>query len=51
MLQDLGLIISDKKLTPPDTKDLCLGILLDTVAHTMSIPSKELQEIIKKCRK
>ena len=39
LLQDLGLAISQKKLCPPSTQVVCLGILFDTTTRTMSIPS------------
>ena len=35
LLQELGLEISQKKLNPPDTKVVCLGILIDTIQRTM----------------
>ena len=47
LLQDLGLDISHKKLCPPDKKDICLGILFNTVDRTISIPTDKLSEIIK----
>ena len=50
LLQDLGLDISSKKLTPPSTKVVCLGILFDTEAKTISIPQDKLQVIIDTCR-
>ena len=49
LLQDLGLDINVKKLTPPDTKVVCLGILFDTEATTMSIPQEKLQSIVQIC--
>ena len=49
LLQDLGLDISEKKLCPPDTKVICLGILFDTVDRTISIPPDKLPEIVKVC--
>ena len=51
LLQELGLDISDKKLHPPDTQVVCLGILFDTVNRTISIPPKKSQEIIQTCKK
>ena len=50
LLQDLGLDVSTKKLTPPSTKVVCLGILFDTEAKTISIPQEKLQAIIATCR-
>ena len=49
LLQDLGLDISYKKLCPPDTKVICLGILFNTVDRTISIPTDKLSEIVKVC--
>ena len=49
LLQDLGLDISLKKLCPPNTKVICLGIMFDTVNQTISIPDNKLQEICKMC--
>ena len=49
LLQELGLEISSKKLHPPDTKVVCLGILIDTIHRTMSIPAEKLQQIIQVC--
>ena len=49
LLQELGLEISSKKLHPPDTKVVCLGILIDTIHRTMSNPAEKLQQIIQVC--
>ena len=49
LLQDLGLDISVKKLSPPSTKVICLGIMFDKVNRTISIPDSKLQEICKMC--
>ena len=49
LLQELGLEISSKKLHPPDTKVVCMGILIDTIHRTMSIPAETLQQIIQVC--
>ena len=38
--------ISTKKLHPPDTKVVCLGILFDTVNRTLSIPDGKRQDIV-----
>ena len=46
LLQDLGLDINHKKLCPPRTKVVCLGILFDTIHRTISIPDLKLQEIL-----
>ena len=46
LLAELGLTVSAKKLVPPGTQVVCLGILVDTVQQSISIPSEKL-EIIK----
>ena len=38
LLQELGLPISSSKLVPPTTSAVCLGIRIDTVSRTISIP-------------
>ena len=45
LLQELGLDISRKKLVAPATSVICLGILVDSVNKTISIPEQKLQEI------
>ena len=50
LLQELGLQISDKKLVPASTAVVCLGILIDTVHRTISIPQSKLQDIVQLCR-
>ena len=40
LLQDLGLEISTNKLVAPSTAVVCLGILVDSVNQTISIPDK-----------
>ena len=49
LLEELGLDISVKKLCPPNTRVVCLGILLDTINRTMSIADNKLQEICNVC--
>ena len=49
LLQELGLDISAKKLCPPSTKVICLGIMFDTVNRSISIPENKLQEICQTC--
>ena len=51
LLQDLGLQVSQKKLIPPSTEVVCLGILINTVNKTISIPPEKLQEIKNMCEK
>ena len=50
ILQQLGLDISTKKLHPPSTQAVCLGILFDTVTRTISIPLEKLQKITHMCK-
>ena len=47
VLQDFDLSI--KKFQPPDKKNVCLGILFDTVQHTVYIPFGQFTEVIKMC--
>ena len=46
LLQDLGLEVSQSKLVPPSTQVICLGILVDSVNKTLSIPEDKLKDII-----
>ena len=50
LLQQLGLEISRKKLVAPCTAAICLGILVDSVNRTISIPDKILREIVEICQ-
>ena len=38
-----------KKLHPPSTQAICLGIMFDTINRTISILPEKLQEIIALC--
>ena len=49
LLLELGLDISLKKLVPPSTSVICLGILVDCITKTVSIPADKLQEITQLC--
>ena len=49
LLQKLGLDISIKKLVSPTTKVTCLGVDVDTVDFTVSIPDQKFTEIIQIC--
>ena len=49
LLDDLGFQISQKKLHPPTTQLNCLGIVVDTVEFTVSIPTEKLQDILDTC--
>ena len=51
LLQELGLQVSQNKLVPPSTEVVCLGILINTVDKTISIPPEKLQEIKNMCEK
>ena len=50
LLQELGLTISQNKLVAPTTKCICLGIEVDTVKSTLSIPQSKLTEILAICQ-
>ena len=50
LLQDLGLTLSNSKLVAPSTVVTCLGIDIDTVKRTFSVPSEKLAEIKKLCQ-
>ena len=50
LLQDLGLEISKSKLVEPSTQVVCLGILVDTVNRTISVPPDKLQDIRHICK-
>ena len=49
VLRDLGLDISVKKLVAPSTVVTCLGILIDTVARTISLPPGKLAHVQQLC--
>ena len=49
-MAELGLTISEKKLVPPSTQVTCLGVLIDTVKGTLSIPPEKLQDITQAVR-
>ena len=44
-LRHLGLDISEKKLVPPSTVAVCLGVEIDSVHSTISIPAEKLTHI------
>ena len=50
LLLDLGFPVSEKKLVEPTTRCNCLGLMVDTVAQTISIPEGKEVEILDKCR-
>ena len=43
LLGELGLTVSNKKLVPPSTQVVCLGILVYTETLAVSIPPEKLQ--------
>ena len=45
LLHQLGLDVSQKKLVAPTTKAICLGIKIDTIRHSISIPEEKLPKI------
>ena len=45
LLQELRLDISRKKLIPPSTSVICLGILVDLVNKTISIPEQNYKRL------
>ena len=49
LLLELGLDISVKKLVPPSTSVVCLGILVDSLTRTVAIPIDKLSEIRQLC--
>ena len=50
LLPKLGLDINNKKLVPPTTSMICLGILVDSQARTMSVPPEKLASIVTMCQ-
>ena len=49
LLVELGLDISPQKLVPPSTSVTCLGILINSIQKTISIPPEKLAEITHLC--
>ena len=49
LLSELGLEVSTKKLVPPSTSVVCLGILIDSQGRTISIPPQKLAQIVNLC--
>ena len=45
LLQKLGLTVSQKKLVPPTTSVVCLGVEINTLTGTVSIPAEKLRQI------
>jgi hypothetical protein len=48
-LSQIGLKISEEKTVPPSEECICLGITINTVTHTLSIPPTKLKAIINMC--
>ena len=44
LMERLGLSVYQSKLVPTSTKVVCLGVLIDTVTGTISIPSDKLRQ-------
>ena len=54
LMDESGLTVGQKKLVPPSMKVVCLGILMDSDAGTILIPSEklmQLQEAVKEWQK
>ena len=49
-LQDLNILVSRSKLCPPSTNITCLGIDIDSVEATLSVPEQKLQQILENCK-
>ena len=49
LLPNLGLDINKKKLVPPTTFMICLGILVNSETRTMSVPPEKLESITAMC--
>ena len=47
LLSDLGLVENLKKACPPSTKQVVLGVMIDTVKGTVSVPDDRMEEIEK----
>ena len=45
LLRRLGLTLSEKMLVSPTTQAICLGINIDTISGTISIPREKLDQI------
>ena len=49
IMVELGIPISEEKLFPPSEEVPCLGILINVVTGTLSIPDDKLHQINHKC--
>ena len=50
LLRDLNIPISESKLTAPTTVITCLGIEVNSVKATLSIPNDKLKDILQECQ-
>ena len=46
VMRQLGLDVSTKKLVSPSTSVVCLGVNIDTIDATISIPDEKLGQIV-----
>ena len=46
LMAELGLTVSEKKLVPPATCVMCLGVMIDTVRGTIATPPEKLATIL-----
>ena len=49
ILAQAGFPISSSKLTPPSTSCVCLGLLIDTIKETISVPKEKMSDILNRC--
>ena len=45
VIEHLGLTISAKKLVAPTTSAVCLGVHIDTVKGTVTVPAEKMRQI------
>ena len=50
LLTEPNFPVSDKKLVEPTTECNCLGLIVNTVNQTISIPEGKQSEILEKCK-
>ena len=50
LLKRLNIPVSESKLCPPATEVNCLGIIVNSITGTMSIPQGKMEEIVNKCK-
>ena len=49
LVQDLGLPLNKNKVEPPSDRMTIMGINIDLVTKTLSIPSEKMKEIVGAC--